>query len=60
LKKRLLKWYDPVVVEPFENQEGKFFRVRVGKFETSQEAHRMARKLIRHQGLEPFVTLTQN
>jgi len=60
LKKRLQKWYNPVVVKSFEGHQGKFFRVRVGKFKTVQEAQRVAERLSQQRGLDSFVILTQN
>ncbi len=54
LRDRLQRKYETVVIVPFESNEGKFFRVRVGAYGSREKAERIAGKLIL-DGLEPMV-----
>ncbi len=54
LKARLSKKFEQVAVVPFETGLGKFFRVRVGTYNTEERAEIVAGKL-KVDGMEPFV-----
>lgn len=54
LKERLQNRYETVFIVPFENNVGRFYRVRVGAYPTEEKAERIAGKLAL-DGLEPVV-----
>jgi len=56
LQKRIMKWYKETTIIPFKLHGKEYFRVRVGSFETREEAYRVARKLREKEGISPLVT----
>jgi len=56
LQKRIMKWYKGTSIFPFKIHGREYFRVRVGSFETREEAYRVARKLREKEGISPLVT----
>ncbi len=54
LKDRLSKKFEVISIVPFETNLGKFYRVRVGTYNTEEKAELVAGKL-KLEGLEPFV-----
>ena len=55
LQKRIMKWYKGTSIFPFKIHGEEYFRVRVGSFETQEEAYRVARKLRKKEGISPLV-----
>ena len=54
LKERLQRKFETVSVVPFESNVGKFYRVRVGAYQSEEKAEKIASKLTL-EGLEPIV-----
>lgn len=54
LKERLSKKFEFIAITPFESNLGKFYRVRVGSYNSEEKAEQAAGKL-KLEGLEPYV-----
>jgi rare lipoprotein A len=55
LRMRLMARHSPVFVEPFDAPSGHFFRVRVGRVSTQEEAQELAAQLASESSLQTFV-----
>jgi rare lipoprotein A len=54
LKERLSRRFEIVMIIPFESNLGKFYRVRVGSYNSEEKAEQIAGKL-KLEGLEPYI-----
>jgi len=55
LRQRLERRYQPVFVHEYDSPKGLFYRVRVGRVSTEAAANRLADRLRRDEGFQPFV-----
>ena len=55
LRERLLKRYTPIFIQESETSGGHFFRVKVGRVATEQEAQQLATKLTSQERFQTFV-----
>jgi rare lipoprotein A len=55
LRERLLKRYTPIFIQESDTSGGHFFRVKVGRVATEQEAQQLATKLTSQERFQTFV-----
>jgi cell division septation protein DedD len=60
LKAQLEQQYPPVSVATYDSPSGMFYRVRVGRFATEDEAQDLANRLHTEQGYTTFVVRIDN
>ena len=55
LRERLSASYSPVLIQTFDAPDGAFYRVRVGRLATEDDARRLGEALRAREGFTPFV-----
>ena len=55
LRERLQQRYQPIFVHEFDSPNGLFYRVRVGRLASPEEARQLAEELRSEEGVVPFV-----
>ena len=55
LRERLSVSYSPVLIQAFDSPDGAFYRVRVGRLATEDDARRLGEALRAREGFTPLV-----